>query len=156
MNTSQATYPPATLLSPVLAPESRPLTPPVATDADHARGRATQQAQRDEWQAIASNPATRLRQRWADEAWMRAHLRAAGIYVADDREPASVKRLRKKLGQAGVTVTEAHEAIGVTLCKYLRINTRLPLWAALALILEATGRFTAAVIAGNASNGGQQ
>lgn len=75
---------------------------------------------------------------------MRAHLHAAGIRVADSREPASVRRLRTKLGQAGITVTEAQEAVGATLCKYLRMNPRMPLWAALALIVEATGRFAPA------------
>lgn len=159
ISTLPATYPPATPRKPLGALESRPLSPirtVAATDADRAKGRAARIEQRREWQAIDSNPTTRLRQQWADAAWMRAHLRAAGVSVADDREPASVKRLRKKLAQAGVTVTEAHEAIGMTLCKYLRVNTRLPLWAALALIVEATGRFTARARAGLSRNEGQQ
>lgn len=73
---------------------------------------------------------------------MRAHLKAAEVRVGSANEPASVKRLRRKLTQAGVTLGAAQEAIGMTLCKYLRVNPRMPLWAALALILEADGRFT--------------
>lgn len=140
--THPATYPPATPIAPVLASESRRPAPLQLTNSDPARALAAIKAKRAEWATIAANPATQLRQQWADEAWMRAHLRAASVSVADDREPASVRRLRKKLAQAGISVTEAQEAVGLTLCKFLRVNPRLPLWAALALVLEATGRFT--------------
>ncbi len=137
-----ATYPPPPTRSAFLTPKLQASRVFLTTQSDRAKAQDAQKAQREEWQSIASNPTTRLRQQWADKAWMRAHLRAAGVSVADDREPASVKRLRRKLSQAGVTATEAHQAIGATLCKYLRMNARLPLWAALALVLEATGRFT--------------
>ena len=136
----QATYPSTAPNHALKARESS--VPAFPADALSRKALEARKQRQAEWQAIASNPTTRLRQSWADAAWMRAHLRAANARVGDDNEPASVKRLRRKLSQSGVSVAEAHEAVGLSLCKYLRVNTRLPLWAALALILEATGRFT--------------
>lgn len=133
--TVPATYPQAPIGKPLGAPESRRSKHLLATsDEARARGRARIEEQRREWATLT------LRQQWADEAWMRAHLQAAGIRVADDREPATVSRLRLKLGRAGITPSEAREAVGGTLGEYLRMNPGLPLWAALALIVEATGR----------------
>lgn len=102
-----------------------------------AKASAAKRANRAQWAAL------HLRQQWADGPWMRAHLRAAGVTVADDAEPATVPRLAAKLRQAGLTLTDARAAVGLTLAEYLRRNPDLPLWAALALVLEAEGTYTA-------------
>ncbi len=83
-----------------------------------------------------------LRQTFADESFMRGHLRAAGLVIRFNDEPATVSRLRSRLRKAGVTGTEARESLGTDLAGYLEMNPKLPLWAAVALVLEATGRFT--------------
>ena len=85
-----------------------------------------------------------LRQHWADEEWMRGHLRVAGILVTVSVEPATEARIKAKLHQVGVFAKEIKAATGMTVNKYLKSNPNLPLWAALALILESTGRFTPA------------
>jgi len=86
-----------------------------------------------------------LRQQFNDEAWMRCHLKAAGIRAPIVVEPATVTRLRSCLKRAGVQDVEILDSLGTTLTGYLKLNPSLPLWAALALVLEATGRFTAKV-----------
>ena len=135
--TAPATYPQAPIGKPFGAPESRrPRHLLTASNEARARGRVRIEEQRREWATLT------LRQQWADEAWMRAHLHEAGIRVTDSREPATVSRLRLKLGRAGITPSEAREAVGGTLAEYLRMNPGLPLWAALALIVEACTRFT--------------
>lgn len=84
-----------------------------------------------------------LRQDFPDEAWMRGHLRQAGISIKYDAEPASVERLRSLLSvKARVHAAEARAAVGKPLGEFLGMNPMLPLWAAVALVLEATGRFT--------------
>lgn len=82
-----------------------------------------------------------LRQNFADASWLRGQIRAAGLRAPNHLEPASVPRLRNLLKRASVTGLETREAIGTTLACYLKLNPLLPLWAALALVLEATGRF---------------
>jgi hypothetical protein len=98
-----------------------------------------------------------LRQTFADEAFMRAHLRAAGLRINNSNEPATVPRLAVLLRRAGVEGQEVVQSIGpfwqtaagrsmgrdAVLFKFLTMNPRLPLWAAVALVLELTGRFTA-------------
>lgn len=93
-------------------------------------------AKREQWASL------NLRQSWADEEWMRGHLRVAGILVTVSVEPATEPRIKAKLRQVGVFGKEIKEATGMTVNKYLKSNPNLPLWAGLALILESTGRFT--------------
>ena len=88
-----------------------------------------------------------LRQDFDDSAFMRNHIKAAGLRAPIWTEPASTPRLRILLHLAGVDAPEANEALGTTLSGYLKLNEGLPLWAALALVLEAVGRFTAAALA---------
>lgn len=77
---------------------------------------------------------------------MRGHLRAAGIRIASDLEPATRPRIRSLLRAAGVSAAEARNSVlGDTprpLGDFLTMNPRLPLWAAVALILEASGRLS--------------
>jgi hypothetical protein len=98
-------------------------------------GPAALRALRQHWATLD------LRQQWADSAFMRGQLRQAGIRVSNRNEPATADRLRAKLREAGIMGPETTEAVGVSLERYLEINPRLPLWAALALIVESTGRF---------------
>ena len=84
-----------------------------------------------------------LRQQWADESFMREHLRAAGVRIVNNTEPATRARVRSLLRRAGVQGTETTASVGTDLAGYLLRNPMLPLWAAVSLILEATGRFTA-------------
>ena len=125
-------------------------TPPTSRIATHASipsgkpfgapesraARAAAHAKRQQWAAL------NLRQQWADEDFMRGHLRVAGIRITVNSEPATVKRVKAKLRQAGVDSPEAQAAVGMSLAKWLAANPRLPLWAALALVLEGTGRFS--------------
>lgn len=83
-----------------------------------------------------------LRQDFADDQWMRDHIKAAGLRVPNQMEPATVTRLRRMLTRAKVAGVEVKDSLGTSLAGFLKLNGRLPLWAALALVLEATGRFT--------------
>ena len=84
-----------------------------------------------------------LRQDFADESWMRGHIKAAGLKSPHYLEPASVTRLRSLLKRAKVAPQHIQDSLGTTLAGYLKLNPSLPLWAALALVLEATGQFNA-------------
>lgn len=106
---------------------------PVSGDLDAAR--KAYHAKRAVWSKLD------LRQDWADEAFMRGHIKAAGLRAPDSMEPATVSRLRARLARAGVKAPEILVCLGTTLAGYLELNPKLPLWAALALVLEATGRF---------------
>ena len=66
----------------------------------------------------------------------------AGVKVAASTEPATVPRMKAKLRAVGVHSPDIQEAIGMPLDRFLKVNPRLPLWAALALVLESIGRFT--------------
>ena len=83
-----------------------------------------------------------LRQDWADAGWLRAHLTVARLRVSVSNEPATAARLKAKLRSIGVQSPEVQEAVGTTLVGFLKLNPRLPLWVALAMVLEATGRVT--------------
>ena len=104
---------------------------------------AANEAKRVKWAKWATLD---LKQNFADEAFMRNHISAAGLRAPPRAEPATTKRLRTTLHLAGVDAVESREAVGTTLSGYLSLNPNLPLWAALALVLEATGRFTAAAL----------
>ena len=99
-------------------------------------GLETQRLKRIEWEELD------LRQKWADEAFMRRHIKASGIKSPQCNEPATVIRLRCLLRRVGVVGLETRASLGTSLIGFLKMNPRLPLWVALALILEATGRFT--------------
>ena len=98
-------------------------------------------AKRRAWAKLALDPETCLRQSFTDETYMREHLKAAGIRVADSNEPATVPRLRSFLRKVGMTAEDHQEALGTDLAGFLRLNPKLPLWAAVALVLESSGRF---------------
>ena len=66
----------------------------------------------------------------------------AGVKVAVSTEPATAQRMKAKLRAVGIHSPEIQEAIGMTLGRFLEVNPGLPLWAALALVLESIGRFT--------------
>jgi len=82
-----------------------------------------------------------LRQHFVDEVWMRDHIKTAGLRSPNQMEPATVTRLRSLLKRAKINGHEIKEVLGTTLSGYLKLNPLLPLWAALALVLEATGGF---------------
>lgn len=111
-------------------------TPQAALTGDLVAARKAHRAKRAGWAAL------NLRQDFADAPFMRAHLSTAGVRIPDSLEPATAARLKTHLGRAGVKLPEAVQAIGTTLAGFLALNAELPLWAALALVLEATGRFT--------------
>ena len=92
-----------------------------------------------------------LRQDWCDADYLRAHLVVAGLRVSVSAEPATVARMKSKLRSVGVLSPEIQEAVGLPLAGFLKANPRLPLWAALAMVLEATGRFTPAASLGEAA-----
>lgn len=83
-----------------------------------------------------------LRQHFVDEVWMRNHIKAAGLRSPNRVEPATVSRLRTMLTRAKVTGPEINASVGTNLGGFLALNPLLPLWAAMALVLESTGRFT--------------
>lgn len=103
---------------------------------DSGKAHAAAKAKRAQWATL------NLRQEWADAAFMRGHLSMAGLRVNVSMEPATVNRLKTKLRSIGVHSPEIQEAIGMPLAKFLKVNPGLPLWAALALVLESVGRFT--------------
>jgi hypothetical protein len=105
---------------------------------DLAAAREARKEKLDEWAAMT------LRQDFADEAWMRDHIKAAGVRAPNRTEPATVNRLRNMLRRAKVTGAEIRDCVGTSLVGFLKLNPLLPLWAALALVLESIGRFTRA------------
>ena len=119
----------------VKTPGAKREAPAIAPDA-YRRGLDTQKRQKAAW-ATAD-----LRQDWADAGWLRAHLTVARLRVGVSNEPATAARLKVKLRSIGVQSPEVQGAVGMTLSGFLTANPRLPLWAALAMVLEATGRFT--------------
>lgn len=102
---------------------------------DSAVAHAAAHEKRRQWASL------HLRQSWADEAFMRGHLKAAGLQVRHNGEPATVARLKTKLRAVGIHGPEIQDAIGLPLRSFLQVNPGLPLWAALALVLESTGRY---------------
>jgi hypothetical protein len=98
------------------------------------KGLQARQAQIAEWATLT------LRQHWADESFMRDHLRTAGVRIGSNLEPATVRRLRSVLRAAGLQGVETHDALGCSLNQFLKLNPELPLWAAVALVLESCGR----------------
>lgn len=83
-----------------------------------------------EWQSLD------LRQDFADDAHMRAHLRAAGIRLRSDLEPATAARVASLMRRRKIAGPVIRDALGVSIAGYLKKNPGLPLWAAAALILE--------------------
>ena len=110
----------------------------VFTAADAEAAKQARRAQLDKWATLS------LKQNFADENFMLGQIKAAGMSSPNRSEPACPGRLRSLLARAGVYGIETNEALGTTLPGYLTLNPGLPLWAALALVLEATGRFTPA------------
>lgn len=111
---------------------------------DQDKARASRLAMRHEWASL------NLRQEWANTDFMRGHLRVAGVKVGASTEPATVQRMKAKLRAIGIHSPEVHEAVGMPLSRFLEVNPRLPLWAALALVLESLGTFTPEGFMGNA------
>jgi hypothetical protein len=105
-------------------------------EVDREAAQKAKQLKRAEWAKLP------LRQSFMDEEFMRAHLKAARLRIADSNEPATVPRVRSLLRKAGVTGSEISESVGTAIAGFLTMNPSLPLWAAVALILELTGRFT--------------
>ena len=115
------------------------------TPEELAQARADYEAKKAEWAKLP------LRQTFADESHMREHLRVAGVRIASNVEPATVARVRQLLRRVGLLGDVVNEALGmgrdgpIGIDGYLQRNPGLPLWAAVALILELTGRYDAQV-----------
>ena len=107
----------------------------VFTADDREAARQARKAQLDKWATLD------LKQEFKDEAFMRDQIKTAGLFAPNWTEPASTSRLRSLLFRAGVHGPEINQSVGTSLSGYLTLNPGLPLWAALALVLEATGRF---------------
>ena len=135
MQTVPTTHPvPCDSFSPQNTGSNRPLRVFTATDGEAAK--QARKAQLDIWASLS------LKQNFADEAYMRDHIKAAGLRSPYRTEPATASRLRSSLKRAQITGSQINDSLGTTLSGYLKLNPLLPLWAALALVLEATGRFT--------------
>lgn len=107
-----------------------------ASHLDSTKAHASAKAKQVHWATL------NLRQTWADSVFMKGHLRTAGLRVKYSAEPATVSRIKDRLKTIGKGSKETREAIGMPLAKFLKINPGLPLWAALALVLESMGGFT--------------
>lgn len=129
------------IFSPQNSRQKSPLAAPLTGDLDAAR--VARKTQLTNWSRLD------LRQHFADGAWMRCHIKAAGLRAPNVIEPATVTRLRSFLKRANVIGQDITDSLGTTLAGYLKLNPMLPLWAALGMVLEATGRFTAAADAIN-------
>jgi hypothetical protein len=137
MNTQPATQVSPRPRSSVSTPKA-PYCKALAIDpAALARGRIEREAKLAAWRALDLDADTRLRQKWADEGFMREGLRSAGVRIGSDLEPATPSRLRSVLRRAGFVGDVVGTAIGCSLERFLQLNPRLPLWAAVALVLEA-------------------
>lgn len=61
--------------------------------------------------------------------------------LLERQEPATEPRLRQVLRRAGVSGAEIVKSVGLSPEGFNSANPNLPLWAAVALVLESTGRF---------------
>ncbi len=120
------------------APENSPekTTPRAFPLGSLEAAREARKLKESQWSTLS------LRQTFADESVMRDHIKAAGLRSPSHLEPATVSRLRTLLNRAKVQGPEISASVGTTLRGFLLLNPSLPLWAALAMVLEATGRFT--------------
>lgn len=109
--------------------------PRVLPKLDPHAGRKALAVKRATWATL------KLRQAWADEPHMRKTLKASGVRINDNTEPASPARVKAVLRRIGIAGPQVMEAVGTNLTGFLKLNPCLPLWAAVALILEATGNF---------------
>ncbi|NQW79659.1 MAG: hypothetical protein HQ445_00605 [Polaromonas sp.] len=107
-----------------------------ASHLDSTKAHASAKAKQVHWATL------NLRQTWADTAFMRGHLRMAGLRIKYSAEPATVSRIKDRLKSIGKDSNEIQEAIGMPLAKFLKVNPGLPLWVALALVLESMDGFT--------------
>jgi hypothetical protein len=137
MNTQPATSASPDHRSSISRPKAT-YSKPFASDPEAlARGRVKRQAKVAAWASLDLTASTRLRQKWADEAFMRDALRCAQVRIGSDLEPATAPRLRSVLRKAGLTAEVVSTAIGCSLERFLQLNPKLPLWAATALVIEA-------------------
>ena len=111
-------------------------SPKIIPTGDLDAARIARQLKTTSWSKL------NLRQAFADETFMRNHIKAAGLRSPNCVEPATVSRLRSMLTRAKVTGPEITASVGTNLGGFLALNPLLPLWAALALVLEATGKYT--------------
>jgi hypothetical protein len=100
-----------------------------------AKGREAQVARTAEWSKLD------LKQDWLDEVHMRATLVGAGLRISNSQEPATVCRIRQLLRRVGKVGLDSgalgHTVSGpLSVAGWLERNPRMPLWAAVALILE--------------------
>jgi hypothetical protein len=107
----------------------------IFTDAERLAGQQRRLEKIAEWSLMDT------RQDFVDHKFMRGILRAAGVRSPLVVEPATVQRLRLYLRRAGLQRTEIMETVGTTVEGFLELNPKLPLWAALSMILEATGKY---------------
>lgn len=125
------TYPPEITPSEPSTPTSKALWE--VNKEGRERGHAALAAKRAEWAANAH----RLRQSFMDESFMRSMLVKHRIRIANDNEPATPQRLMQLCRRAGMTQAQFEVANGCSPERFLNLNPRLPLWAAVALTLEA-------------------
>jgi hypothetical protein len=109
-------------------PKARPVL-------DSAKGREALASKRAEWDTL------NLRQDFADSAYLRQILSSASVRIAYNTEPATAARVKSVLWRAGLSASHIVRAVGTTAAGFLQKNPNLPTWAAVALILEATGNF---------------
>jgi hypothetical protein len=97
----------------------------------NAAAHAKHLAQMAEWKKLD------LQQDFADEDQLRSHLRAAGVRITSNFEPATPDRAGQLLKRCKIHGPKIRAAVGTGLTGYLKKNPKLPLWAAVALILKA-------------------
>jgi len=111
--------------------------PRIFTAEQREAGVASRQAKIAQWATLDT------RQDFVDEKFMRSIIRAAGLRAPHSLEPATASRLRTMLRKAKMQNADIVEAVGTPLASFLDMNAKLPLWAALAVILESTGKYDA-------------
>lgn len=93
------------------------------------------------------NAWVRLTRRWfrSDIQHLRDYLRCAGIRIANMEEPTTYPRLLQVLRRVGVSGADITKSVGLASEGFKTTVPNLPLWAAVALVLESlsevTGRF---------------
>lgn len=93
------------------------------------------------------NAWVRLTRRWfrSDIQHLRDYLRCAGIRIANMQEPTTYPRLLQVLRRVGVSGADITKSVGLVSEGFKTTVPNLPLWAAVALVLESlsevTGRF---------------
>jgi hypothetical protein len=114
----------------ILGSQRRTGSVPQATPEQRAQARLARQTIKAAWPPVKQP-------RSDDRDYLKRILNKHGISRIPEAEPATVRRLAKLIRRAGLTVSQAEEAVGLKLPVLIEKNPGHALWWLLATTLEA-------------------